>query len=87
MTDASTNPLIGVRFRVPFDEIRADQVEPAVNQLLEESRQGLESIAADKQPHTFANTMERLDRFTERLDYTIGVVRNSAPPTMPSSPR
>ncbi len=76
MSNAEENPLLEIRFPVPFDQIRAEQVAPAVDRLLEESQRELEAIARESGPRTFANTMERLDRLTERLDYAMDVVRH-----------
>lgn len=71
-----SNPLFGPRFRVPFDEIRAADVQPAVARLLEEAGRRLESLAAGPDERTFENTMRALDRLTEPLDYTMAVVRH-----------
>ncbi len=38
---AENNPLIGIRFQIPFDRIRPKHVEPAISELLDESRRGL----------------------------------------------
>ena len=34
--NGTVNPLLEIQFRVPFDQIRAEHVEPAIQQLLEE---------------------------------------------------
>ncbi len=73
---AEANPLIGIRFHIPFDRIRAEHVEPAIAYLLERSRSGLEALAAQPPPRTYENTMQRLDRLTENLDYAMEVVRH-----------
>jgi oligopeptidase A len=70
------NPLFQVAFQVPFDEIRAEHVEPAIQDLLRDARVRLDELASDPAPRTFANTMERLDRLTERLEYAIQIARN-----------
>jgi len=51
-------------------------VEPAIDELLREARERLDQLTADPAPRTFANTMERLDRLTERLEYAMQVTRN-----------
>lgn len=77
MEDANnSNPLLHIRFRVPFDEIRAVHVEPAAAALLESARQGLRTIGAEPAPRTFDNTMRALDLLTEPLDYAMGVARH-----------
>ncbi|HEX3878228.1 MAG TPA: M3 family metallopeptidase [Bryobacteraceae bacterium] len=73
---ADTNPLIEPCFRIPFDRIRAEHVEPAINQLLSGARARLDSLAALSGPRTFANTMTALDDLTEPLDYAMSVVRH-----------
>ena len=71
----TTNPLIGIQFRIPFDKIQADQVSPAVKLLLAEARDRLKLFSATE-TRTFANTMMALDSLTERLDYAMGIVRH-----------
>ncbi len=70
------NPLLRITFEIPFDQIRAEHVEPAIGELLRDARERVDRIAADVTPRTFANTMEPLDGLTEQLDYAIGIVRH-----------
>ncbi|MBL8213445.1 MAG: M3 family metallopeptidase [Bryobacterales bacterium] len=70
------NPLVSIRIPIPFDEIQAAQVEPAMEQLLQEGQAAIEAIAAATGERTWANTMEALDNATERLDYAMTVVRH-----------
>jgi oligopeptidase A len=70
------NPLLIPRFRIPFDRIRAEHVEPAATELLVDARTRLEAIAAAPGERTFDNTMRALDDLTEPLDYAMGVVRH-----------
>src|ERR1035441_4355490 len=70
------NPLLSMQFRVPFDRIRAADIEPAVGELLAQARERLAGIAAEPGERTFANTMAALDVMTEPLEYAIGVVRH-----------
>lgn len=74
--DNPENPLVGVKFRIPFDEIRGEHVVPAAGYLLAEARERLDRLSATPAPRTFANTMEPLDTFTERLDYAMRIVRH-----------
>jgi oligopeptidase A len=71
-----TNPLIPIRFRIPFDQIRAEHIEPAITRLLSEARERLERIAGQSGQRTFDNTMRELDEFTEPLDYAMAIVRH-----------
>ena len=73
---SDANPLLGVQFRVPFDRIKAEHVEPATTELLREARARLADIAAVPAPRTFANTMRALDELTEPLDFAMAVVRH-----------
>jgi oligopeptidase A len=73
---SDTNPLLIPRFRIPFDRIRAEHVEPAATELLVNARTRLEAIAAAPGERTFDNTMRALDDLTEPLDYAMGVVRH-----------
>src|SRR5260370_42270461 len=70
------NPLLEIRFQIPFDQIRAEHVEPAVAELLRDARQHLDQITSGTGPRTFANTMEPLDKLGERLDYAVGITRH-----------
>jgi oligopeptidase A len=86
----NSNPLLEIQFQIPFDQIRAEHVEPAVEELLQDARQQLTQLTSDPAPRTFANTMDRLDHLTERLEYAMQVTRNleavaTTPPTTPHS--
>ena len=61
------NPLLKIRYRIPFDEIRAEHVEPAIQKLLAAARERLEAIAAQPGERTWENTMAALDLMTEPL--------------------
>jgi len=64
------NPLLQIQFRVPFDQIRVEHVEPAIDELLADAWRRLEeTIAADR-------PLQALDNMTERLDYAMNVVRH-----------
>jgi len=66
----STNPLLEIRFRIPFDRIEAAQVEPATDELLADAARRLHATTASEQP------LQALDTMTERLDYGLGIVRH-----------
>ena len=77
MSDLKTsNPLLEVRFQIPFDQIRADHVEPAISELLRQTRERLDRLTSDPSPRTFANTMDLLDTLTDPLDYAMGIIRH-----------
>ncbi len=77
MTSTTTaNPLLQIQFQIPFDQIRAENVEPAIEELLQDARQELDRLTAEPGARTFANTLQRLDHLTERLDYAMQIVRH-----------
>jgi oligopeptidase A len=73
---SATNPLLSLSFTLPFDQIRAEHVEPAIAQLIAGARARIEAIATLDVPRTYENTMHALDHATEPLDVAFGVVRH-----------
>ncbi len=69
-----TNPLTEVQFEVPFDRVRAEHVEPAIDQLLEEAQSSLDSLVASEAPPTYDNTLAALEKLVEKLEFAMGVV-------------
>ncbi|MGD0359918.1 MAG: M3 family metallopeptidase [Bryobacteraceae bacterium] len=72
----SPNPLLNLCFRIPFDRIRAEHVQPAIGELLRDARGRIDALAADPEPRTFDNTLTLLDAITEPLDEAMAVVRH-----------
>ena len=72
----TSNPLLHVRFQIPFDQIQVENVEPAIHELLQQARLKLEALAADPAPRTYQNTMLALEEMSEGLDYAMGIVRH-----------
>jgi oligopeptidase A len=70
------NPLLEIQFRVPFDEIRAEHVEPAIRELLEQARKNQAGLSQSTGPRTFENTLLALENLTEKLDWAMGVIRH-----------
>src|SRR5882757_6379873 len=68
------NPLTQIQFQIPFDQIRAEHVRPAVEELLTEARGRQKELAESAGLRTFDNTLGALERFTEKLDYAMRVV-------------
>ena len=68
------NPLLELGVDVPFDQIRAEHVEPAIHELLERAQAGLDAMAAA--PHTYAATLGALERATEGLEVAMGIVEH-----------
>jgi oligopeptidase A len=71
-----SNPLLKVQFRVPFDQIRAEHVEPAIEQLLVDARARRQRLSESAGPRTYENTLHQLDTLTENLDYAMTLVRH-----------
>src|ERR1700722_14941559 len=64
------NPLLQINFRVPFDQIQASDVEPAIDELLADAHDRLNQTIASDQP------LHALDTMTETLDFAMSVVRH-----------
>ena len=71
-----SNPLLFVQFRVPFDQIRAEHIQPAVSELVKAARERLTAVSEPSGEQTFENTLHALDVMTEPLDWCMGVVRH-----------
>lgn len=74
MSNSAANPLLEVRFEIPFDQIDATHVESAARQLIAEAQALIDAIADDAAPRTFENTLLALDAATEKLGFAMGVV-------------
>ncbi|MAQ19349.1 MAG: oligopeptidase A [Sandaracinus sp.] len=80
MTDSQvtmTNPLLDLRadagtFDIPFDAIRAEHVEPAVDALIAEAEETVKAIA--DAPRTYDATLGALEAATEKLEIALTVV-------------
>jgi oligopeptidase A len=70
------NPLLEIRFEIPFDRVRAEHVEPGIREVLADALKRIDEISAAPEPRTYANTMLALEKSTERLDYGMTVVRH-----------
>lgn len=70
----SDNPLLTERFPIPFEAIKAENVEPAIATLLEQMRHRLAALGSADVPRTYENILLGLDKMTEPLDFAMGVV-------------
>ena len=68
------NPLIQLGFDIPFDEIEAAQVEPAIDTLLARSRAAIDGILTNEAPRSYANTLCAVEEATEMLERASTVV-------------
>lgn len=71
---AQSKSLLTVRVPVPFDEVRAADIEPSVDQLLDEAQRRLDAIGTTSEQRTYANTLGALDLACNELDYATGLV-------------
>ncbi|MGB6300290.1 MAG: M3 family metallopeptidase [Rivularia sp. (in: cyanobacteria)] len=69
----SDNPLLKCSGLPSFTEIKPEHVEPALNQLLSELNEELTQLEADVKP-TWNDLVEPLERLTERLTWSWGIV-------------
>lgn len=69
-----TNPLLHVQFEVPFDQIQAGHVEPAIDEHLKRAQAAIDAVIASEGPRTYANTVDPLERATEPLEWAMGLV-------------
>src|SRR3954447_3379085 len=77
LTDVSTaNPLLTRETPVPFDSIKAEMVEPAIQVLIDRSREALTKLASPETPRSYSDILMGLDRVTEPLDFAISTVRH-----------
>lgn len=68
------NPLTRVQYQIPFDQIRAEHVEPAVDTLLARAQTALDTLVGTDAAATYDNTLAELERLGEELEFAIGVV-------------
>jgi len=72
----STNPLSEIQFNIPFDQVKAEHIEPAVDRFIAEAQQGIDALAADSGPRTYDNTLSALEDVGETLEYVMSVARH-----------
>ncbi|MCS7026790.1 MAG: M3 family metallopeptidase [Bryobacteraceae bacterium] len=70
------NPLLEIQVPIPFDQIRPEQVEPAIDELLRRAQAAVEEIARPQARRTFENTLLALDQATEGLEYAYHLVQH-----------
>lgn len=72
----AANPLLAFEYRIPFDQVKPEHVEPAIDELLAGAQKRLDGVIRCEAPRTYANTMQPLDDFTDRLDYAMNITRH-----------
>ena len=74
MSDANENPLLTLGYDIPFDRIRAEHVEPAIDVLIARAKERLAAIGSDTSKPTYAGTLAALEDATEPLERAMAVV-------------
>ncbi|MFZ0592308.1 MAG: M3 family metallopeptidase [Bryobacteraceae bacterium] len=73
---ATRNPLLEPLFPIPFDQIKAEHIEPAITELLGEMQARIDRLGDPPTPKTYEDVLLGLDRATEPLDYAMALVRH-----------
>jgi oligopeptidase A len=77
MTEQLTdNPLLIERFPIEFEAVKAEDVEPAIQLLLEQMNQRLIALGGPDTPRTYRDILLELDQMTEPLDFAMALVRH-----------
>ncbi len=71
------NPLLDIAFAVPFDQIRAEHVIPAIDELLADARARIDDIIDHDGERDYDNTLAALEEATERLEWASGIVSHT----------
>ncbi|MGD8931876.1 MAG: hypothetical protein PVI52_04845, partial [Chromatiales bacterium] len=61
------NPLLEMTGLPEFSRITADQVEPAIDELLQRNRQEIKRLLESQPEYTWENLVEPLERLDDRL--------------------
>ena len=67
------NPLLSRDFPIPFSQIQAEHIEPAIREALHNAEQELEALIQLAEPRSYNNTIAALDALEERLDRVVGI--------------
>jgi oligopeptidase A len=62
-----SNPLLEIKGLPPFSKIKPEHVEPAVDQLLSEAREQVETLLAGNTSYSWENLVEPLEKMDDRL--------------------
>lgn len=72
------NPLLSRDFRIPFDEIRPEHIEPGVRAALAQAEDELRAVIDHPGERSYANTVQALDDVEEHLDRAVGIASHLA---------
>ena len=67
------NPLLSRDFRIPFDRIKPEHIEPGIQEALARAQKDLDELTAYPGVRTYENTIQALDALEERLDRAVGL--------------
>jgi len=70
----STNPLLQTDKLPDFNSIRAEHIEPAIDQLLKENREQIQALLHTDRERTWDNTIQPLEELEDRLNRTWSAV-------------
>jgi oligopeptidase A len=70
------NPLLALGSPPAFDRIRDEHVGPAIRELIARTLAALDAVEADTSSPTYASTLGSLERATEALETSMGVVEH-----------
>jgi oligopeptidase A len=73
-SESQANPLLSLSHPSPFDQIRAEHVEPAVAQLMKDSRERLAVLERSDVPLTYEATLGALEAATQGLERAMTVI-------------
>jgi oligopeptidase A len=68
---SDSNPLLSEDYRIPFDRIRPEHVEPGVREILRIGQQRVDALAGETGAPTWANTLEAMDGIARWVDERI----------------
>lgn len=74
--ETNSNPLVVERFPIPFEAVKPEHVEPAVDVLLKQVRERLDDLVKPEVPRTYGDILLGLDKVSEPLDFAMAVVRH-----------
>jgi len=84
MSNLQPNPLLAMRGLPPFSAIRADSVEPAIDAVLAENREGLRRVLDSNEAPSVSAVIVPVEQLRHRLARTWSPVSRLLSATFPS---
>ncbi|HFE37780.1 MAG TPA: oligopeptidase A, partial [Gammaproteobacteria bacterium] len=66
----SENPLLNMHGLPPFSKIKPEHIEPAINEVLKNSRQQVDALLAAGKSYSWDNLVVPLEKISERVSCT-----------------